>query len=126
MQADLFGGDAERQRLKIERRAADREIAETNKRRRRTAETSREAHAAAKRRGPTVRQKALAVMPLGPPGMTPDECATAIGEDKLSVRPEFTNLSAANMISQLMIDGVPQRRKNVSGKSAFVWVKRLP
>lgn len=53
-------------------------------------------------------------------GMTADECAAALREDKLSIRPR---------VSELVHDGFLKdsgtRRKNKSGKSAAVFVLNI-
>lgn len=52
----------------------------------------------------------------GGKGMTADECADALGMDRLTVRPRFTELKAAGLIRDTGV-----RRKNASGKAAKVW-----
>ncbi len=51
------------------------------------------------------------------PGITPDECASYLGLDKLSVRPRFTELQRAGLIH----DTGARRKNPTSGKSAKVW-----
>lgn len=57
----------------------------------------------------------------GQDGMTADECATALGESVLAVRPRFSELAALGRI----VDS-EQRRANLSGRRAIVWRARAP
>jgi len=50
-------------------------------------------------------------------GLTTDEAAKLLREDKLAIRPRFTELYAEGLITKSAI-----RRKNESGASAAVWV----
>ena len=49
-------------------------------------------------------------------GLTPDQCASALGESLLSIRPRFTELKEMGLIEK-----TGERRKNASGMSATVW-----
>lgn len=48
--------------------------------------------------------------------LTADEAATILCEDKLSIRPRFTELRSTNKITD-----TGQGRKNASGRRAIVW-----
>jgi predicted ArsR family transcriptional regulator len=48
--------------------------------------------------------------------LTADEAADLMGEDKLSIRPRFTELKALGKIEDTGL-----RRRNESGRSAIVW-----
>ena len=64
-----------------------------------------------------LRKMCIAIMEKSRDGLTADEAADALGESVLSIRPRFSELlrGAAIMDSGL-------RRKNISGRSAIVWV----
>lgn len=55
----------------------------------------------------------------GADGLTADECAEGLSESILSVRPRLSELRRAGI---LIDSGL--RRKNFSGKSATVWIRR--
>lgn len=81
-------------------------------------ETSKAAAENQKAKSPALRQMCLdQLRRLG--GLTADECAHGMGVDKLSIRPRFSELAAANRIEDTGF-----RRLNDSGKSAIVWVLR--
>jgi len=64
--------------------------------------------------------QALVLHQLERSDLTADECAFRLGEDKLSIRPRFSELQAMDLIVETDL-----RRKNESGKSAIVWkIKR--
>lgn len=70
-----------------------------------------------KPRAAYLREKCLAyVKRWGMTGSTADECAAALNESVLSIRPRFTELLRANLIKD-----TGTRRKNESGRSAIVW-----
>lgn len=48
--------------------------------------------------------------------MSADQCAALLSEDKLSIRPRFSELKALGVI-----EDSGSRAKNASGKSAVVW-----
>lgn len=76
--------------------------------------TSREA---AQRVAPRVRDLHAAILAqLALADLTTDECAARMGEDRLAIRPRFTELLKAGKIR-----ATNERRKNVSGMSAKVW-----
>jgi hypothetical protein len=52
--------------------------------------------------------------------MTADECAAALSESILSVRPRLSELAKQNMIER-----TGERHKNASGMSAHVWRVKL-
>jgi predicted ArsR family transcriptional regulator len=53
--------------------------------------------------------------------LTADECAEALHESVLAVRPRLSELVAKGLIVKSFQDGKPERRKNASGLSAQVW-----
>jgi hypothetical protein len=126
---DLFGhahgNGAARERLAMEMRSKPAlQAAQTRKAAKRIADTTREAHDAVKPRVQELQEKCLAALPFGPPGMTPDECAAAVGEHWISIRPRFTELKDAGSIVYLKINGEIVRRKNAhSGRTAYVYVR---
>lgn len=74
--------------------------------------------AAAKKTAPraaVLRERVLAVMRRKGP-MTTDECAEAMNENILSIRPRFSELLRAGQIEK-----TNQTRRNDSGHSARVW-----
>lgn len=82
-------------------------------------ETSRQA---APERGAAARLRSLALSYVEQSGgCTADECAAALGESVLAVRPRFSELVA---LGKLEDSG--QRRRNASGKSAAVWRVAAP
>ena len=56
------------------------------------------------------------VVALAERPMTADECAEALGESVLSIRPRFTELRARGAV----VD-TGERRQNASGRSATAW-----
>jgi hypothetical protein len=62
-----------------------------------------------------IEQRCLAVLLAHGP-MTADECATAIGENLLSVRPRFSVMKLNGQIEE-----TGERRRNESGAPATVW-----
>ena len=83
-----------------------------------TGGTSEAAALAAQARAQTLRGACLNLLLLE--DMTADECAEAMSESVLSVRPRFSELRQLGRICKTSV-----RRKNASGCSAAVWtVKR--
>jgi hypothetical protein len=80
-------------------------------------ETSRQAAEDMTKRAGTLQALAMAAFCAHPAGMTADEVATAIGKTVLAIRPRISIMAIANEI----IDS-GARRRNISGKSAIVWV----
>ncbi len=81
-------------------------------------ETSLEAAEAIAPVAKTLRDKTEAVIrEAGPTGLTSDEAAAAVGFDRWSIQPRVSELRTLNRI----IDS-GQRRRNVTGKRAIVWV----
>lgn len=80
-------------------------------------DTSIAAAEAVKPRAAILREKCLAyVKRWGMTGSTADECAAALKESVLAIRPRFSELLRANRI-----EDTGTRRKNESGRSAIVW-----
>lgn len=80
-------------------------------------DTSIAAAEAVKDRAKILREKCFAyVKRWGMTGCTADECAAALNESVLSIRPRFTELLRANRIQD-----TGTRRKNDSGRNAIVW-----
>lgn len=77
-------------------------------------ETSREAAEVAATLAMTLRERVEAW--LTGHEVTADECADALGESILSIRPRLSELRAMGRI-----EDTGKRRKNVSGNSAVVW-----
>ena len=70
-----------------------------------------------KPRAAILREKCLAHLKRwGMTGSTADECAAALNESVLSIRPRFTELLRANRIQD-----TGTRRPNASGRNAIVW-----
>ena len=79
--------------------------------------TSQQAAEAIKPSAATLREACLLRLALSyGHGLTTDECADAMGESCLSVRPRFSELRAMNLI-----EDTGSRRKNASGRNAVVW-----
>jgi predicted ArsR family transcriptional regulator len=77
--------------------------------------TSTEAAEAMRPRAGILRAKVLACLRrLGP--LTADECADAMHETVLTIRPRFSELRALNQITD-----TGERRQNDSGRNAIVW-----
>lgn len=84
-----------------------------------TRQTSIDAMLSVEPRAPNLRTRIWrALARLGP--HTPDEIADQLGENILSVRPQFTLLTKENKIAE-----TGQRRRNESGREAMVW-RALP
>lgn len=66
-------------------------------------------------RSENLRARIIAALKVHGP-MTADEAALKLGEDKLAVRPRFTELLRLERIAE-----TGERRRNDSGKSADVW-----
>lgn len=77
-------------------------------------ETSREAAEVAAALAMTLRERVETW--LRGHEVTADECAEALGESILSIRPRLSELRALGRI-----EDTGKRRKNVSGNSAVVW-----
>lgn len=58
-----------------------------------------------------------AVREAGPHGLTADELAAKLGMDRWSVQPRTSELRAKRLIGDS-----GQRRRNMTGKNAIVWV----
>src|SRR5688572_33192652 len=84
--------------------------------------TSRDAAVAieAKGRARTLRDAVLAWYDAGHQG-TADECAAALGESVLAIRPRVTELSISTPTRPARLERSGQRRCNASGHSAHVW-----
>lgn len=83
---------------------------------------SQEAAEAIQGRASILREKCHAyVKRWGMTGSTADECAEALKESVLSIRPRFTELLRENRIQD-----TGARRKNASGRSATVWKLARP
>jgi predicted ArsR family transcriptional regulator len=67
-------------------------------------------------RGRAVVLRLMVLQALGVKPMTADECANALCESVLAVRPRFSELLARGMIEE-----TEERHRNLSGKSAIVW-----
>jgi predicted ArsR family transcriptional regulator len=79
--------------------------------------TSRDAAHAVAPRAKTLRAAVLAALKaVAPNGLTADEIAARLGEDRHSVRPRVSELHAAGLV-----EAAPARRRNASGLSARVW-----
>ena len=78
--------------------------------------TSEEAAASMRLASGPLRMACLACL-LDRRGMTADEIAVEIGEDRLAVRPRLTELQALGLVKDS-----GDRRKNDSGRRAIVWV----
>lgn len=77
-------------------------------------DTSEAAAEAIKPKADTLRQKVMTALSLRP--MSTDDTADVLDEDKLAVRPRFSELSAMGLI-----EDTGRRTRNVSGKMAIVW-----
>jgi len=82
----------------------------------RARDTSRAAAAGITDGAPMLRAKALRMV-RSSSGMTADEVAAALGVSILSIRPRMTELAHRGQIRDS-----GSRRRNVSGKSAIVWI----
>lgn len=82
----------------------------------RNRDTSRAAAVSMRPAAPTLRARVLDV--LAGRAMTADECALALGETVLAVRPRLTELARLGLIE----DG-GERRPNASGRMAIVWTR---
>ena len=78
-------------------------------------ETSRQAAQKMAARAPLLRTRIISALNKST-GLTADECAAQIGENILSVRPRFSELSRDGIIEK-----TGQRRANESGMNAAVW-----
>jgi hypothetical protein len=78
-------------------------------------DTSRDA--AASVNADELRARVLEALRVNGP-MTPDETATYLGVDRLSIRPRFTELSPLHL-GRIMDTG--ERRPNLSNRPAIVW-----
>jgi len=76
--------------------------------------TSTEAAEAMRPRAGILRAKVLAC--LRAQSLTADECADALGESVLAIRPRLSELRALNQITD-----TGERRQNDSGRNAIVW-----
>lgn len=76
--------------------------------------TSEDAAKAMDSRAPTLREKVLAL--LQKDALTADECAAALEETVLAVRPRLSELVKLNLIYDTGL-----RSKNSSGVSATIW-----
>lgn len=79
-----------------------------------TGGTSRHAAEAMKPRAPTLRDKVLEL--LKHDALSADECATALNETVLSVRPRLSELVKLNLIYDTGLTS-----KNASGINATIW-----
>jgi predicted ArsR family transcriptional regulator len=87
-----------------------------------TTETSAEAAFAIRERAKAIREKCLATISAYSEGLTSDEVAFRIGEERHNVRSRMSELKA-----QGKIVATNERRKNASGKNAVVWrIARKP
>lgn len=85
-----------------------------------TRQTSIDAMRSVEPRSPNLRTRIWRALDrLGP--HTPDEIAAMLGEDILSVRPQFTLLTKENKIAD-----TGDRRRNASGRQAMVWRANPP
>lgn len=66
---------------------------------------------------PKLRLIALKAIKASEKGLTADETAAVAGESVLSIRPRVTELAKNNLVFDS-----GQRRQNVSGRKAIVWV----
>lgn len=83
----------------------------------RAADTSRDAALAAAPDARNLRERVLVALgEAGDAGLTADQCALAVGRDRLSVRPRVAELARLGRIVE-----TGERRKNESGLSAKVW-----
>ena len=53
--------------------------------------------------------------------LTADECAEALHESVLAIRPRLSELVKMGLIGKSYQGDMPERRKNASGMSAQVW-----
>ncbi len=81
--------------------------------------TSKDAALAIEPKAKTVRDRVLEM--LTDHAMTPDECADAMGESILTVRPRCSELFRRGLLIDTGI-----RRKNSSGRPAIVWTRKRP
>jgi hypothetical protein len=80
--------------------------------------TSREAAAKVAPKAPNLRAQVLAVLKdAWPNGMTADEVAFALNRRELAIRPRLSELK-----DLLKVEATTERRENVSGLSAKVWI----
>ncbi len=77
-------------------------------------DTAREAAAAIEPQASRLKRLVLAQLASSP--MTADDCAYCLGEDKLSIRPRFSELAALGKIEDTGLRG-----RNASGRKAIVW-----
>lgn len=78
-------------------------------------ETSAQAAAQAEPAASRLKRLCLAQLrDVGP--MSPDECAERLGEDKLSIRPRFSELAALGKIEDTGLRG-----HNASGRRCIIW-----
>lgn len=80
----------------------------------RKTDTSQEAARDIAPKADFLREKVLIALKLRP--MSADDCAAELGEDKLSIRPRFSELSKLGRI-----EDTGRRTLNKSGKKAIVW-----
>lgn len=79
-------------------------------------ETSEDAAKAIAPASQILRAQVLALMDDGGWTMTADEAAEALGKDRLSIRPRFSELARMGKIKDTGL-----RRSNDSGRNAVVW-----
>lgn len=77
-------------------------------------DTTRDAAVAMRGRAVVLRLKVMQALGVKP--MTADECADALDESVLAVRPRLSELHARGMIEE-----TEERHRNRSGKTAIVW-----
>jgi len=63
-----------------------------------------------------LRNKVLQTIRYNAAGLTADECAEALGEDVLSIRPRVSELGTLGLIQR-----TTGTRRNASGRAARVW-----
>lgn len=79
--------------------------------------TARAAAQAMKASAGALRGRVLNALLAAPAGLTADECAAALGVDRLAIRPRLSEL-----VTLKLIRDSGRRRANVSGKSAQVMI----
>lgn len=84
-------------------------------------QTSADAAAAVSDRARDLKQRCFDAVPADDLGITPDEAAVILGEDKYSVRPRFSELAAEGKIFD-----TGRRRHNISRKKAIAWTRMAP
>lgn len=87
--------------------------------------TSRDAAEKIKPVVKTLRDQAIEALRLAwPGGLTADEIAAKLGRREFSIRPRLSELVKLRAIEPRTSKGVVERRGNISGMSAIVWVAR--